>query len=92
MVVVLILIFGNLRGIREAGSYFAVPTYFYVTMLSLTIIVGYYKKAVGTLHLIPQPATKLLVDGRLGHSGNGLLMGLAFLDAACAPTPTADRR
>ncbi len=79
VVVVLILIFGNLRGIREAGSYFAVPTYFYVTMLSLTIIVGYYKKAVGTLHLIPQPATKLLVDGRLGHSGSGILMGLAFL-------------
>ena len=77
--VVLILIYGNLRGIREAGSYFAVPTYFYVVMLSATIIIGYYKKIVGTLHLIPQPAAKLLVDGRLGHQGNGLLMGLAFL-------------
>src|ERR1019366_6351932 len=28
--VVLILIYGNLRGLREAGSYFALPTYFYV--------------------------------------------------------------
>jgi amino acid transporter len=77
--VVLILIFGNLRGLREAGSYFAVPTYFYVTMLSLTILFGYYKKFAGTLHRIPQPAVHLLVDGRLGHQGNGLLMGLAFL-------------
>jgi len=77
--VVLILMWGNLRGIREAGSYFAVPTYFYVVMLSATILVGYYRKAVGSLHLIPRPATDLLVQGRLGHSGNGLLMGLAFL-------------
>jgi amino acid transporter len=77
--VVLILIFGNLRGLREAGTYFAIPTYFYVAMLSLTIFIGFYKKIVGTLHLIPQPAVKLLVEGRLGHQGNGLLMGLAFL-------------
>jgi len=79
VVVVLVLIFGNLRGLREAGSYFAIPTYFYVVMLSATIFIGYYKKIVGTLHLIPQPATHLLVEGRLGHQGNGLLMGLAFL-------------
>jgi len=77
--VVLVLIFGNLRGIREAGSYFAFPTYFYVVMLSATILIGYYKKIAGTLHVIPQPATKLLVHGHLGTSGHGLLMGLAFL-------------
>ena len=77
--VVLILIFGNLRGLREAGSYFAIPTYFYVTMLSLTILIGYYKKIVGSLHVIAQPATHLLVGHKLGHSGNGLLMGLAFI-------------
>jgi amino acid transporter len=77
--VVLVLIFGNLRGLREAGSYFAIPTYFYVVMLGATILIGYYKKFAGTLHMIPQPATRLLVEGRFGHQGNGLLMGLAFL-------------
>jgi len=79
VLVVLILIYGNLRGIREAGSYFAIPTYFYVLALSATIVIGYYEKIVGSLHMIAQPATKLLVEGRLGHQGNGLLMGLAFL-------------
>ncbi len=77
--VVLILIVGNLRGLREAGAYFALPTYFYVVMLSLTIILGYYKEIVGTLARIPQPAPALLVQGRLGTPGHGLLMGLAFL-------------
>ncbi len=77
--VVVILIYGNLRGLREAGSYFAFPTYFFVAMMGFTIITGYVKKFSGTLHLIPQPAVHLLVDGRFGHRGNGLLMGLAFL-------------
>jgi amino acid transporter len=79
VIVVLILIFGNLRGLREAGSYFAIPTYFYVVMLSATILIGYYKKIVGTLHMIPQPPVHLLVGHTLGTQGSGLLMGLAFL-------------
>jgi amino acid transporter len=77
--VVLILIYGNLRGLREAGSYFAFPTYFYIVMLCATILVGYYKKFSGTLHMIRVPAHYLLVDGRLGQKGSGVLMGLAFL-------------
>ena len=77
--VVLILIYGNLRGLREAGSYFAFPTYFYVVMLSGTILVGYYKKIIGTLRMVHIPAQHLLVGGHLGTKGNGLLMGLAFL-------------
>jgi len=77
--VVLILILGNLRGIREAGSYFAFPMYFYVVMLGSTIIVGYVKEINGSLHHIAQPAAHLLVQGHLGHRGSGLLMGVAFL-------------
>jgi amino acid transporter len=77
--VVLLLIYGNLRGIKEAGSFFAFPTYFYVLMLGATIVVGYYRKIVGSLHLIPAPATHALVGGHLGQKGSGLLMGLAFL-------------
>ena len=77
--VVLILIYGNLRGIREAGSYFAFPTYFFVTMLGLTIIVGVVQKFTGNLHKVAQPATSLLVDHKLGTQGSGILMGLAFL-------------
>ncbi|NNN00689.1 MAG: amino acid permease [Acidimicrobiaceae bacterium] len=77
--IVVILIYGNLRGLREAGSYFALPTYFYILMLSSTIIIGYYKKFTGTLHMIPQPLNSALVQGHLGQKGSGLLMGLAFI-------------
>ena len=76
---VLVLIYGNLRGLREAGSYFALPTYLYVTALGSTIVVGYVKEFSGSLHHIAQPATHLLVGGRLGTPGGGVLQGLAFL-------------
>ena len=77
--IVLLLIYGNLRGIREAGTWFAFPTYFFISMMTLTIIVGAVKYLSGSLHHLVQPATHLLVDGRLGTGGHGFLMGVAFL-------------
>lgn len=40
---------GNLRGIRESGSIFAIPTYLYILTLSILIIVGVIKAFTGTL-------------------------------------------
>jgi amino acid transporter len=77
--VVLLLLYGNLRGIREAGRVFAFPTYFYVVSLVAVITVGYVKEALGTLHHLPVPAHNQLFGGRLGTPGHGWLMGLAFI-------------
>jgi amino acid transporter len=38
--VVLLMLYGNLRGIREAGKSFAAPTYLFSAVMILTIIVG----------------------------------------------------
>jgi amino acid transporter len=38
--VVLVMLYGNLRGIREAGKAFAVPTYLFSAVMILTIVVG----------------------------------------------------
>ena len=77
--VVLVLIYGNLRGIREAGKIFALPTYFYVVTLGATLLFGYYKHFAGTLAVIPTPPTSKLVGGTLGTPGSGALYGLAFI-------------
>lgn len=78
--VVLILIFGNLRGIREAGSYFALPTYFYIFALASVIVIGLVKASLGTLHAIPIPTNHaLLAEGKFGSGTNGVLYGLAFI-------------
>ncbi|HUV58253.1 MAG TPA: amino acid permease [Acidimicrobiales bacterium] len=77
--IVLLLIYGNLRGIKEAGAYFAFPTYFFISMMTLTIAVGTFKFFAGLLHHIAQPSVAQLVDHHLGSGGHGFLMGVAFL-------------
>jgi amino acid transporter len=77
--VVLLLLFGNLRGIREAGTYFAVPTYFFILSLASVIVFGFIKEALGTLHTIPLPPASQVYGGKIGTPGDGWLMGLAFI-------------
>jgi amino acid transporter len=49
-----ILMLGNLRGIRESGRIFAVPTYFFVVSIAVLILVGLFKYATG--HVAPVQA------------------------------------
>ena len=64
----LLLIFmmtvANLRGVRESGALFAPPTYIYVAMLLLLIVVGLLRVYVGDLGPIPIE--------RLGEEANHL--------------------
>ncbi|HEY2444084.1 MAG TPA: APC family permease, partial [Streptosporangiaceae bacterium] len=50
--VILLLCFGNLRGLREAGRAFAVPTYLFVGSVLLVIAVGLVREILGTLHQV----------------------------------------
>lgn len=45
-----VMCLGNLRGVKESGKVFAVPTYFYVSMLALFLIGGFYKLLTGDLN------------------------------------------
>jgi amino acid transporter len=49
-----ILMIGNLRGIRESGRIFAVPTYFFVVSIGVLVLVGIYKYFTG--HIVPVQA------------------------------------
>jgi len=73
---VLIFCYANLRGLREAGRMFAVPTYWFISMLTLMIVVGAAREVFGSL---PQydPAH---LDGAVPvHQGSGLVMGATIL-------------
>jgi len=70
VVVVAIMCYGNLRGIREAGRAFAMPTYFFSVAVGVTIIVGLVREAtVGLPHVSPYPAATFPI----GHSTEGIL-------------------
>ncbi len=42
----------NLRGVKESGSLFSIPTYFFLVMMGLTLAVGFYRYATGTLGVV----------------------------------------
>ena len=48
--IVLLMCYGNLRGIREAGKAFALPTYLFTAAAILMIIVGLLREVMGNLH------------------------------------------
>jgi amino acid transporter len=72
--VVVLMCFGNLRGIKEAGRAFAVPTYLFSGAVILMIVVGLIRDLTGNLHQL-DPAT-LHGAYRLGSSSSGLISGV----------------
>ncbi|RKT08739.1 amino acid/polyamine/organocation transporter (APC superfamily) [Streptomyces sp. 1114.5] len=76
--VLCLLCYGNLRGVREAGRAFSVPTYLFVLTAGLTVLVGLGRLAAGDLPRLGEG--DLHADGAvpLGTPGGGLLMGASL--------------
>jgi amino acid transporter len=49
LVLIAIITIINLRGVKESGAVFAIPTYFFILMALLTLGVGFIQMASGTL-------------------------------------------
>jgi amino acid transporter len=56
VVVIAMVTLANLRGIRESGRMFAVPTYLFVVMAAGLVVVGVVRWMTGTLHAPPPPS------------------------------------
>ena len=74
--VVLVMCFANLRGLREAGLPFALPTYFFVGMVSLMIVVGIARELLRKLGTYDP---EHIVGAVPIQHGNGLIMGATIL-------------
>ena len=74
VVFVVLLAYGNLRGIREAGKVFAGPTYFFILNMAVLIAVGLARVALGTLGHVHHGGGAL----PLGRQGGGLLLGVSL--------------
>jgi amino acid transporter len=74
--IVLLLCYGNLRGIREAGRSFAVPTYLFAILIGLVIVIGVIRALLGDLPQI-DPAT---LNGTFPiEKGSGPIEGITIL-------------
>lgn len=72
----LMIAFGNLKGVKESGKIFAVPTYFFVVTMFVLLAVGAWKALHGDLH--QQSIHGLSGAIPIGHGG----IGDAFLYGA----------
>ena len=74
--VVLIMCYGNLRGLKEGGRAFAVPTYLFAGSVILMIVVGLIRQALGNLQT--QNVHELHGIYTLGSGSEGLITGVAI--------------
>jgi len=77
---VVLIAYGNLRGLKEAGKVFAVPTYFFIANMAVLIVAGLVKAAAGNLGHVPVAHGQM----KFGHQGGGLLLGVSLFYAARA--------
>lgn len=52
---VLFIMLINLRGVKESGTAFAIPTYFFVVMMTLTVGFGFFRYLTGSLGTVMNP-------------------------------------
>jgi amino acid transporter len=63
LVMVALIMLINLRGIKESGITFAIPTYFFLVMIFSTVMVGFFRYLSGSLTGVVDPP-----ELELGHT------------------------
>jgi len=73
---VILIMVVNLRGVKESGSAFAIPTYFFLVMMVGTVGIGLFRYFTGAMiHVIDPPQVDVL------HTTLGVLTPFIFLHA-----------
>jgi amino acid transporter len=70
-----IIAYGNLRGVKESGRIFAMPTYFFIVNMVVLLGLGLGRQLAGDLPMA-EHAQEGLLD--FGGEGNGVLMGASL--------------
>jgi amino acid transporter len=74
--VVVVMCLANLRGLRRSGRAFAITTFSFVVMITLTILIGFVREILWGL---PKYDPHQLVGAVSVHQGGGLVMGATVL-------------
>src|SRR5262249_41246551 len=77
-----VLMLGNLRGIRESGRIFAVPTYFFIVTILILIVVGVVRVLTGSV----QPVVPVSPVPSSGEPLTLFLLLTAFSNGCTAMT------
>jgi amino acid transporter len=81
LLAILIIVWGNLRGVRESGTMFAIPTYAFLVLFLGLILVGLTRLVTGSLSAVSAPA---LPEGADGFKALTTLLVLRAFASGCA--------
>ena len=86
--VVLLLAYGNLRGIREAGRAFAFPTYLFAGSIGLVLLVGLIREVLGDLpqYAVTTAGSATVLDQHLVGWGLAFVLLKAFANGGSSLT------
>src|SRR5438874_5551609 len=72
---IVLIAYGNLRGVKESGRIFATPTYFFIVTMVVLLAMGTWRMLFGHL-----PVESLNRPGLvpIGHKGSGFFAGAAL--------------
>lgn len=86
---IIVLLMVNLRGVRESGTAFAIPTYLFLATVLLMIGVGFYKLASGEYLVAPSAQFDVVIHDTIpetAHVALILLLLRAFASGSAALT------
>jgi len=52
---ILLIMLINMRGVKESGNAFAIPTYFFLVVIYVTVAVGFFRFITGSLGVVVDP-------------------------------------
>ena len=89
-----IVMYGNLRGVKESGKVFAVPTYFFMLNMGVLLTYGLWKYAGGDLTTVTSyaegvvhgPKEPVGVDDGLFYGATAYILAKAFASGGAAVT------
>ncbi|HVL26754.1 MAG TPA: APC family permease, partial [Acidimicrobiales bacterium] len=86
LVLIAVIALLNLRGMKESGTIFAIPTYTYIASISLLVGYGLFQEFLGTPNRIPPPSPDEFEGALAGGQLSLFLLARGFSSGAVALT------
>ncbi|MBN8619052.1 MAG: APC family permease [Anaerolineae bacterium] len=83
LLIVIFISVMNLRGVKESGTFFAIPTYAFVIGMLVMIGIGVVKALTGSIVPVPQPSPEVLQHEMTSLQGLTLFLVLRAFAAGC---------
>lgn len=84
LIFVIIITFGNLRGIRESSKMFGLPTYIFIFSMLIMVVTGLFRIFTGTLHPIMYNAVQQASNMKDTAEGIGIFIILRAFASGCS--------